>query len=94
MNKIILMGRLTRDPEVRYSQSDPSSAIARYTLAVTRNLQKARQPMTSALAKPHTRHRPRRRGVTDLCPFPMAWMMNCHLTDGNTSQFHTGRNEG
>lgn len=36
MNKVILMGRLTRDPEVRYSQSDPSTAIARYTMAVDR----------------------------------------------------------
>ena len=39
MNKVILMGRLTRDPEVRYSQSnsgDGQMAIARYTLAVDR----------------------------------------------------------
>lgn len=36
MNKVILMGRLTRDPEVRYSQSENSMAIARYTLAVDR----------------------------------------------------------
>lgn len=37
MNKVILMGRLTRDPDVRYSQSgDGSLAIARYTLAVDR----------------------------------------------------------
>lgn len=36
MNKVILMGRLTRDPEVRYSQGDSSTAIARYTLAVDR----------------------------------------------------------
>ncbi len=36
MNKVILMGRLTRDPEVRYSQGDRSMAIARYTLAVDR----------------------------------------------------------
>ncbi len=36
MNKVILMGRLTRDPEVRYSQGDNSMAIARYTLAVDR----------------------------------------------------------
>ena len=34
MNKVILMGRLTRDPEVRYSQGERSMAIARYTLAV------------------------------------------------------------
>ena len=36
MNKVILMGRLTRDPEVRYSQNDTSMAIARYSLAVDR----------------------------------------------------------
>ena len=36
MNKVILMGRLTRDPEVRYSQGERSMAIARYTLAVDR----------------------------------------------------------
>ena len=34
MNKVSLMGRLTRDPEVRYSQGENSTAIARYTLAV------------------------------------------------------------
>lgn len=36
MNKVILMGRLTRDPEIRYSQGEQSTAIARYTLAVDR----------------------------------------------------------
>ncbi len=36
MNRVILMGRLTRDPEIRYSQNDQSMAIARYTLAVDR----------------------------------------------------------
>ena len=36
MNKVILMGRLTRDPEVRYSQGEQATAIARYTLAVDR----------------------------------------------------------
>ena len=36
MNKVILMGRLTRDPEVRYSSGDNSTAIARYSLAVDR----------------------------------------------------------
>ena len=39
MNKVILMGRLTRDPEVRYSAGDNSKAIARYTLAVDRRTQ-------------------------------------------------------
>ena len=36
MNKVILMGRLARDPEVRYSQAAEPLAIARYTLAVDR----------------------------------------------------------
>ena len=36
MNKVILMGRLTRDPDVRYSQGENPLAIARYTLAVDR----------------------------------------------------------
>ena len=36
MNKVILMGRLTKDPDVRYAQGDTSTAIARYTLAVDR----------------------------------------------------------
>ncbi len=36
MNKVILCGRLTRDPEVRYTQSAEPMAIARYTLAVDR----------------------------------------------------------
>ena len=36
MNKVILMGRLTRDPEIRYSQGNDQMAIARYTLAVDR----------------------------------------------------------
>lgn len=38
MNKVILMGRLTRDPEVKYSNGDNSMAIARYTLAVNRRM--------------------------------------------------------
>lgn len=36
MNKVILMGRLVRDPEVRYSQGENATAVARYTLAVDR----------------------------------------------------------
>ena len=36
MNKVILMGRLTRDPDVRYTQGESPAAIARYTLAVDR----------------------------------------------------------
>lgn len=41
MNKVILMGRLTRDPEVRYSQGENSTAIARFTLAVDRRFKRA-----------------------------------------------------
>ena len=40
MNKVILMGRLTRDPEVRYSQSAEPLAIARYTLAINRRFKR------------------------------------------------------
>ena len=40
MNKVILMGRLTRDPEVRYSQGDSQMAIARFSLAVDRRYKK------------------------------------------------------
>ena len=40
MNKAILMGRLTRDPEVRYSQTDSNMAIARFSLAVDRRYKK------------------------------------------------------
>ena len=39
MNKVILMGRLTRDPEVRYAQGENSMAIARFSLAVDRRRQ-------------------------------------------------------
>ena len=38
MNKVILMGRLTRDPEVRYTQAEQPMAIARYSLAVDRRM--------------------------------------------------------
>lgn len=38
MNKVILMGRLTRDPDIRYSQGENAMAIARYTLAVDRRV--------------------------------------------------------
>lgn len=40
MNKVILMGRLTRDPEVRYSQGAEPKAIARYSLAVNRRFKR------------------------------------------------------
>lgn len=44
MNKVILMGRLTRDPEVRYSAGDNSTAVARYTLAVNRRFKRDNEP--------------------------------------------------
>lgn len=40
MNKVILMGRLTRDPDIRYSQGENSTAVARYTLAVDRRFKR------------------------------------------------------
>ncbi|MDY5576074.1 MAG: single-stranded DNA-binding protein [Lachnospiraceae bacterium] len=40
MNKVILMGRLTRDPEIRYSQGENSTAVARFTLAVDRRFRR------------------------------------------------------
>ena len=40
MNKVILMGRLTRDPDVRYSQGDNAMAIARFSLAVDRRFKR------------------------------------------------------
>lgn len=36
MNKVILMGRLTRDPEVRYSQGEKATAVAKFSFAVPR----------------------------------------------------------
>ena len=48
MNKVILMGRLTRDPEVRYSQGDNAMAIARYTLAVDRRFNRNNKDENSA----------------------------------------------
>lgn len=47
MNKVILMGRLTRDPEVRYSQGDSQMAIARFSLAVDRRFKKQGDTVTA-----------------------------------------------
>ena len=47
MNKVILMGRLTRDPEVRYSQGESSTAVARYTLAVDRRFRREGSDQTA-----------------------------------------------
>ncbi|SFG49044.1 single-strand DNA-binding protein [Lachnospiraceae bacterium C7] len=47
MNKVILMGRLTRDAEIRYSQGESSSAVARYTLAVDRRFKRNNDEQTA-----------------------------------------------
>lgn len=44
MNKVILMGRLTRDPEIRYSQGSNASAVCRYSLAVNRSYKRDGEP--------------------------------------------------
>ncbi len=44
MNKVILMGRLTREPDVRYSAGENSQAIARYTVAVDRRFARRDDP--------------------------------------------------
>jgi len=40
MNKVVLMGRLTKNPEIKYAGKDNDMAVARYTLAVNRRYQK------------------------------------------------------
>ena len=47
MNKVILMGRLTRDPEVRYAQGENAMAIARFSLAVDRRRQNSADGQTA-----------------------------------------------
>lgn len=44
MNKVVLMGRLTRNPDVRYSQGERPMAVARYTLAVNRRFKRDGEP--------------------------------------------------
>ncbi|MCL2604950.1 MAG: single-stranded DNA-binding protein [Defluviitaleaceae bacterium] len=44
MNKVILMGRLTKDPEIRYSQAAEPVCVAKYTLAVNRRFKKEGEP--------------------------------------------------
>jgi single-strand DNA-binding protein len=44
MNQVVLIGRLTRDPEVRYSGAEGSTAVARYTLAVDRRFRRDGEP--------------------------------------------------
>ena len=47
MNKVILMGRLTRDAEIRYSQGESSTAIARFSLAVDRRFRREGDEQTA-----------------------------------------------
>ena len=47
MNKVILMGRLTRDPEIRYSSGENQTAVARYTLAVDRRFRRQGDEQTA-----------------------------------------------
>lgn len=47
MNKVILMGRLTREPEIRYSSGENQLAIARYTLAVDRRFKRQGDDQTA-----------------------------------------------
>ena len=44
MNKVILMGRLTRDPEVRVSQGERQTTIGRFSIAVDRRFKRDGQP--------------------------------------------------
>lgn len=44
MQKFIAMGRLTRDPETRYSQGENSTAITKFTLAIDRDFKRANEP--------------------------------------------------
>lgn len=44
MNKVVLVGRLTKDPEVRYSTGANATAVARYTLAVDRRFKRDGEP--------------------------------------------------
>ena len=47
MNKVVLMGRLTRDPEIRYSQGENATAVAHYTLAVDRRFKRQGEEQTA-----------------------------------------------
>ncbi len=44
MNKVVLLGRLTKDPEVRYSTGEKETAVARYTVAVDRRFKRDGEP--------------------------------------------------
>ena len=44
MNKVIIIGRLVKDPDIRYSQGANTTCVARYTLAVDRKFKQEGQP--------------------------------------------------
>ena len=46
MNKVILVGRLTKDPEIYYSKGENATAIARYNIAVDRKIRRESEPAT------------------------------------------------
>ena len=50
MNKVVLMGRLTREPYVRYTQGEKSTCVARYTLAVDRRSKEKETDFISCVA--------------------------------------------
>lgn len=47
MNKVVLMGRLTRDPDIRWTQGQEQKCVARYTLAVDRRVKKGAEGQTA-----------------------------------------------
>lgn len=50
MNRVVLMGRVTKDPDIRYTQGEKSMAIARYTLAVDRRTKDKEADFISCVA--------------------------------------------
>jgi len=50
MNKVILLGRLTKDPEIRYTQSSEPLCTARFTVAVNKRFKKDGEPDADLLA--------------------------------------------
>ena len=48
MNKVVLMGRLTRDPDVRYTRGERAMAVANYTLAVDRRGKRSQEGEANA----------------------------------------------
>lgn len=48
MNKVVLMGRLTKDPDVRWTQGQNQTCVARYTLAVDRRVKKTNESQQTA----------------------------------------------